>query len=148
MCSSDLIPATANATPSSAPRELPRWRFHRMLRGVSVARILFEPWGLGDTLVAVATAREMTGPVRLACQEKWHALLRLLLPSTTDLLPVTLPYTLRDKPSRWRRGPVRAVETGPCEVLSIRGDPRDWLAARDLFPRGKIRMSEIGRAHV
>jgi hypothetical protein len=107
----------------------------------NLRRIFFEPWGLGDALVAAAVAREIPECSALACKNRWHPILRAVLPESMGMMPLELPYTLRDKKSAWQRGELPPIHGEPCEVLSIRGDFRDWLAAKHLFPQGRTRMN-------
>lgn len=110
--------------------------------------IYFEPWGLGDVLVAAAILRENPADAALACKSRWHPLLRAVLPGNVPLLPVDLPYTTQSRKNRFQLpepgtgsslGSASVAEN--CTVLDIRGDFRDWRAARRLFPRAQIRMS-------
>ncbi len=38
--------------------------------------VFFEPWSLGDVMIAAAAARELAQPPAIACHSAWHPLLR------------------------------------------------------------------------
>jgi hypothetical protein len=103
--------------------------------------IYFEPWGLGDVLIAAAILRERPTDSALACKSRWHPLLRAILPVEVDLLAVELPYTTNSRRNAFDLGAIHPLVTNPCDVLNIRGDIRDRRAARRLFPGGTIRFS-------
>jgi hypothetical protein len=98
-------------------------------------KIFFEPWGLGDAVIAAAVAREVPDAV-LACKPQWQSLL-----APAQFLTVELPYTTRHRRSIGDMKNATPVLTETCEVLNIRGDVRDWFAARRLFPRGRRRFN-------
>lgn len=105
--------------------------------------VFFEPWSLGDVIIAAAAARQLDTPVTLACHPDWHPILRAACPQAElDLLPVLLPYTTRNRLHAFDKSQLGQI-THPevTDVLSIRGDLRDYSAARKLFPRARIRMS-------
>ena len=106
-----------------------------------VRRILFEPWALGDALIA-ASLLKMRPDFELACSEKWHPVLR----SVFDDAELRLSVGDAAYASRSRNSPVesKANPGGPAgevEVFSIRGDPRDYRLAKKLYPGAKIHMS-------
>jgi hypothetical protein len=104
--------------------------------------ILFEPWGLGDALIAFAIA--LQGPTRIsvACNSKWHEVINasaqgMALPK---LIGVNLQYRTRNHDQSHRKDALpRITERG--KVLSIRGDVRDYFAARKIFPESTIQMN-------
>lgn len=98
-------------------------------------KIFFEPWGFGDAVIAAAVAREVPDAV-LACKPQWRPLL-----APARFLPVELPYTTRQRRCACDLGAVEPVALESCGVLNIRGDVRDWFAARRLFPRGRRRFN-------
>lgn len=117
----------------------------------AVPRIAFEPWGLGDAVIAAAALRERATSgaewrdLSLATRSQWHPLLRAAAAAYGEELPfrllaTDLPYTTRDRTGPFDTGQARPVITRPANpseapiVLSIRGDARDWIAARKLFP--------------
>jgi hypothetical protein len=104
-------------------------------------RVLFEPWGLGDVLIAAAILCEQPAEAAIACKGRWHPLLRAIIPEEVDLLPIELPYTTTLRRSAFDCGEIAPVLTDRCDVLNIRGDLRDWRAVRKLFPHGRIRMN-------
>jgi hypothetical protein len=103
--------------------------------------IYFEPWGLGDVLIAAATLRERPADSALACKSRWHPLLRAILPTGVDLMAVELPYTTNSRRNAFDLGAICPLVTNHCDVLNIRGDLRDRRAARRLFPAATIRFS-------
>lgn len=106
--------------------------------------VFFEPWSLGDVMIAASTLRELPYPAAIACHSAWHSLLRHVLSEKTDLeiLPVDLAYTTRNRTHalEFTRTEGETAAYDASVVLSIRGDPRDFLAARKLFPKAQIRM--------
>jgi hypothetical protein len=120
------------------------------LRGTEQTTVLFEPWSLGDALIAASVLRERPQDLALACDPRWDRLLRLALKDVHPLrlLPVKAPYTgnyagksLRNKLT------IRPTVSYPCpplavyQVLSIRGDLRDRYLARRMFKDARVRMS-------
>ncbi|HWI41575.1 MAG TPA: glycosyltransferase family 9 protein [Verrucomicrobiae bacterium] len=109
-------------------------------------KIFFEPWNLGDALIAASVARVAPDRIVLACSSRWHEVLRLGTNGNLRLYPLDLPYVW----GRARRGPFdfgdiaeqavpfRELLKGDLEIISIRGDFRDWIAARRLFPRARF----------
>lgn len=107
--------------------------------------VFFEPWNLGDVIVAAAALRQTKRSVSLACHSMWHPLLQSALEEMPqlDLLAVDLPYTTRQRgnPFDTGNGAKNDCFADVREVLSIRGDLRDYAAARKIFPRARIRMN-------
>jgi hypothetical protein len=104
--------------------------------------VLFEPWGLGDYIIALAVALHDPARLSLACNSRWHETIRsvaqgLPLP---ELIAVDLGYGSRfqDK-SLQTHAPI--LRNRSTKVLSIRGDLRDYFAARRFFPDSTIRMT-------
>ncbi len=98
-------------------------------------RVFFEPWALGDAVIAAAVLRETAGADVLASHSRWHPLLSSLWEGGPPrLLPVDLPYTTRSARTRFDAGAESLEFTGFDEVLSIRGDLRDWRVAQRVFP--------------
>jgi hypothetical protein len=111
-------------------------------------KILFEPWNLGDAIIAAAIARTAPGRMLLACNSTWHDALTLASGNALRLLPLDLPYVWRmDKKflalgkAVSLRQRVAAEGCRQMEVISIRGDVRDWLAARRIFRGASFRFS-------
>jgi hypothetical protein len=106
--------------------------------------VLFEPWNLGDGIIAASALRELDYPAALACHPNWHSLLRNALPqkANLELIPIELPYTTRSRSHPFESSsPTNDERAHAAElVLSIRGDLRDYFAARRLFPHARIRM--------
>lgn len=112
-----------------------------------IETIMFEPWSLGDAVIAAAIARLGSGRWALACRREWHPILR---GSTANgcrfpLMSVSAPYTEKSR-KHWASGirflRVIGARRKPREtaVVSIRGDPRDWLLAKARFPGLRVRM--------
>ena len=112
---------------------------------MSFDRILFEPWSLGDAIIAAAAYRLAGKNAAFACNSRWHPILRVLLPTIAQeqLIAADLPYTAKFKTRFQGLSEVRPLNPRieVAEILSIRGDPRDWIAARKFFPGARIRMS-------
>ncbi|MEO6971710.1 MAG: glycosyltransferase family 9 protein [Chthoniobacterales bacterium] len=106
--------------------------------------VLFEPWSLGDVMIAAAALREMSRPAAIACHSIWHPLVRRALAEIPDLdlFAVDLPYTTRQRANPFDAGVAADAAKHPDvrEVLSVRGDLRDFRAAHAIFPRAHIRM--------
>ena len=107
--------------------------------------VLFEPWSLGDVVIAASVLRELRMPATLACHPDWHAILRGAFTGTRDLdlLSIALPYTTRKRTHAFDSAgeALDAPRVAGAVVLSIRGDARDYAAARKLFPGASIRMT-------
>jgi hypothetical protein len=104
--------------------------------------ILFEPWNLGDAIVAMATAMQDPDRLCVACHSKWHNILRsaahgLRMP---ELLTVDLGYVSRNKSDNFNIGTLPEW-VKDATILSIRGDIRDYLAAKKIFSKSRIRMT-------
>ncbi len=121
---------------------------NRTLRGPVTA--IFEPWGLGDALIAAAAAREMSDKFTLFCSSKWHPLIRAATKGALDLQAAEGTYTYRGSPQSLSQfftaflnkvSVLRTSNTNLSEVLSIRGDPRDWLLIKRTFPGIKTHMT-------
>jgi hypothetical protein len=102
--------------------------------------ILFEPWNMGDALIAAAIALQDPARLILACNSRWHPLLRAVAEGLTppQLVPVDLDYVHRTRTGRWNSRPLAPISTSSTPVATIRGDIRDYLAAKKLFPNARI----------
>ena len=106
-------------------------------------RVLFEPWHLGDAIIAASALRIHSQDLALACQSRWHPLLRVALAdgvTVPELIPLDLPYVNRDRKSRADVERLPRNWKAP-QVLGIRGDVRDRYAAGRIFPDSSVRMS-------
>lgn len=111
-------------------------------RAMKVRRIFFEPWGLGDALIAAAPLRVEPTGAALACNPRWHTLLAASsMAQPLNLLPVEIPYTTRTRSGRFELTGVKPIACDVEEVLSIRGDVRDCWLARKLFPGARLRVN-------
>lgn len=109
-------------------------------------KILYEPWNLGDAVIAASVAAAAPDTA-LACNSRWHEVLRLVSDGSLRLIPLDLPYVWRSHRGWYRPVPLPSLNqlvtaTGPeLEVVSIRGDLRDLLSARRSFPGARYRFS-------
>jgi len=103
--------------------------------------ILFEPWNMGDALIAAAIALQDPTRLVLACNPRWHPLIRAAAEGLTppDLLAVDLDYVSRSRTGRWNPGSLAVLSTSTTPVVTIRGDIRDYNAAKKLFPDANLR---------
>ena len=108
-------------------------------------KLLFEPWGLGDAVIAASILREAPEKFCLVCNEKWLEIISRAanLSGDKSIIPVSLNYATRNRKSVFDRNDAGAINQTEnfSEILSIRGDIRDWLSARKAFPGVPIRMS-------
>lgn len=105
---------------------------------------LFEPWGLGDSIIAAAAARERPEEFFLYCSSKWHPILREACDGKVILQPAELSYTSRLPQGAIGPSREKGTQNTPkaiVKIYSIRGDPRDWLAIRRFFPGVRVRMT-------
>ena len=110
--------------------------------------LLFEPWNLGDALIAASVARLAPDSIILACNSRWHEALTLASAGSLNLLPLDLPYVWRTGKRHGSLGDAAflgsrfsAAQLGALEVVSIRGDLRDWFAARRIFAAASCRFT-------
>ena len=103
-------------------------------------KLLFEPWNLGDAIIAASVARLAPDRFILACNSRWHEVLQLASNGSLNLLPLDLPYIWRTGKKFFSLGAAAslkskysATQLSTMEVISIRGDLRDWIAAQRLF---------------
>jgi hypothetical protein len=111
----------------------------------STKLILFEPWNMGDALIALAIALQAPGRLTLACNIRWHPLIRAAAEATgttcPELIAANLDYTNRTRTGRFDFGSLAPIATSASSVATIRGDIRDCLAAKKLFPQASIHTS-------
>jgi hypothetical protein len=105
--------------------------------------ILFEPWNMGDALIAAAIALQDPTRLALACNSRWHPLLRAAAEGipTPELIEVDLDYINRNRKGRWNSRRLTAISTSAIQVATIRGDIRDYRAAKKLFANATIHSS-------
>jgi Glycosyltransferase family 9 (heptosyltransferase) len=101
--------------------------------------VLFEPWHLGDALIAWSIALQDPGRLCLACNPKWHTLLNATSEgmNTPQFLGVSLLYINKVKPVPWDLGELPEISID-ADVISIRGDIRDYFAAKRIFSKSKV----------
>jgi hypothetical protein len=106
----------------------------------SKSSILFEPWNMGDAVMALAIALQDPTRLSLACNSKWHELLRCAAHGMDmpKFLSVDLGYISRNKDGYLKFGDLPKIYDNTT-VLSIRGDVRDYYAAKKMFPNSQIR---------
>lgn len=106
--------------------------------------ILFEPWALGDALIAAWACRQIQVPAKLFVHSRYRALVEAVTDSYGDIEvhSVDLSYTAKGRGKKFFKDlkTLQADSSEPVEVYSIRGDFRDYLAAKKIFPRAKIKM--------
>lgn len=102
--------------------------------------LLFEPWNLGDAIIAASVARLAPDRFILACNSRWHEVLRLASGGSLNLLPLDLPYVWKTDKKFFSLGDTASTVAGLqsygnriTDVISIRGDIRDWIAAHRIF---------------
>jgi hypothetical protein len=105
--------------------------------------ILFEPWNMGDALIATAIALQDPARLILACNSRWHPLIRAATEglTTPELIAVNLDYVDRSRTGRFSFGSLPILSPSATNTATIRGDIRDYLAARKLFPNASIHTS-------
>jgi len=137
-----------------------RFGMHHFLRMESWRPVFFEPWALGDALIAASVlrtwARRSGRAGVLACASRWHPVITAAMeveasaePPPLELWAVDLPYA-----GPYGRGPLDFDSAAPVKapphagaaeqelrVLSIRGDPRDYWAARRLLKGHQVEFS-------
>ena len=103
----------------------------------------FEPWSLGDAVIATNIAREIDGNVVVFANSKYRLLLTTLLGtnSRVQIKDIDLGYTSRGQGAYFLRDLIQAREINEPfdEVLSIRGDFRDVLVVAKIFRTLHIR---------
>ena len=102
--------------------------------------LLFEPWNLGDAFIAASIARADPDRIVLACNSRWHEVLRLASLNSLNLLPLDLPYVWRTGKKYFSLGAAASLRSAfsaeqlsTMRIISIRGDIRDCLAAHRIF---------------
>jgi hypothetical protein len=101
--------------------------------------ILFEPWNLGDVMIVLAIALQAPHRLSIACSSKWHELIRSVTEGMVapELISTDLGYVTRNKNRSFKFKDLPTIPTNDT-VLSIRGDARDYYAARTMFPNSRI----------
>lgn len=105
--------------------------------------LAFEPWSLGDAVIAARVARERPGSAVLVAP-RWTETLKVLWPGL-ELRTVDLAYTLKGQGRTWKDALKTIVPDREFsgEVVSIRGDVRDRRVARQMYPRAQFRFSGL-----
>jgi hypothetical protein len=112
--------------------------------------LLFEPWNLGDAIIAASVARTDPDHLTLACNSRWHEVLTLASKGSLKLLSLDLPYVWRTNKKFFSLGDAaasaaefRSKSHQKIKIISIRGDTRDWIAAHRLFPCADFKFSGL-----
>lgn len=104
-------------------------------------KLLYEPWGLGDACIAASVAIH-SSDTSLACRSAWHPVIAAATKRRGISLPlveVTTKYGVRFLEQNAKTGS-HSPMLSYTEVYSVRGDFRDYLQARKIFPGAKIKM--------
>jgi ADP-heptose:LPS heptosyltransferase len=104
--------------------------------------VIFEPWALGDAIIAASAARQLKQKTLVVIQSKYLGIITDLLAEAKNVsvMGINLKYTERAKGKRFIVDALRQNSAGISTkyVYSIRGDFRDHLIASRLFPKSKI----------
>ena len=107
--------------------------------------VLFEPWALGDAVIAAAAYRFRPQGKAIVCHSRWIEMLQEAFPKDVPsyFQPIDLPYTTRLNAGKFDFGnqSSEAKHLRVTQVFSIRGDMRDWIAAKKHFPGVKVNMT-------
>ena len=95
---------------------------------------------MGDALIAAAVALQAPDRLIVACNTRWHPLIQAASEGlhALEVLPVDLEYVHRQRRGRWDLGSLPSFPHH-TRVLSSRGDIRDFLAAKRIFPNSSVR---------
>jgi hypothetical protein len=107
-------------------------------------KVIFEPWGLGDAVIAASAVRENPSELILSCNPKWHSLIQGASTTLPKIISTQSPYTERggDKSlMQFLKQIIPSSDHSINEVLSVRGDFRDLMTIFYTYPRIKIRMN-------
>jgi hypothetical protein len=84
----------------------------------------------------------------LACNSRWHEVLTLISQGSLRLIPLDLPYVWRSHRGWYDLSPppplsdyIPESDRHDLEVISIRGDLRDWISARRTFTKARFEFS-------
>ena len=104
-----------------------------------------EPWSLGDAIIAASVSRCMNIPVSLFINSKFTLLIQRLLIdySHVKVVALDLDYTERGH-GRLFLSDLKKIQRQAehfSAVYSVRGDFRDYLIGKKLFPSSKMRFS-------
>ncbi len=100
--------------------------------------VLFEPWHLGDAVIATSVAELNQKKYTVACNSLWIPILRLLSPNT-HFLKIDAHYILGGGGRFTVACDSELIDSADYRaVVSIRGDIRDFLLARRLFGMSKL----------
>lgn len=106
----------------------------------SKRKVLFEPWHLGDVIIAAATFRAMPENLAIACAQKYYSVLKNIVPTImpSQMILISADHT-DGKGNKFKFSAPIQIFNDDVEVLSIRGDVRDLILAKRTFPAAKIR---------
>jgi ADP-heptose:LPS heptosyltransferase len=110
--------------------------------------ILFEPWGLGDAVIAASVMHIEPDRYLLACNSRWHGLLAAAGIPQEKMIALDLAYATYKRKGFYDLNQLNhdafektLSKRTVVNVLSIRGDFRDLLAARRLFPKARVKIT-------
>lgn len=111
-------------------------------------KVLYEPWNLGDAIIAASIASASSDAIMLACNSRWHEVLTIISNGSLRLLPLDLPYVWRSHKGWYDLSPPPPLahfipdrDRHRIEVISIRGDLRDWMSAHRTFKEASFNFS-------
>lgn len=106
-------------------------------------KIFFEPWGLGDAIIAASFFRNCADPCVLVVDQKWLPIMNRLitLDPNKKIIGVDPKYTRKfDKKFGLEKVGDKSTYTKQDVVYSIRGDVRDYFFAKMIFKKAKVKM--------
>ena len=106
--------------------------------------ILFEPWAMGDALIAASALALRPDELVLVCQSRWHQIVLDAIPDleAASLIGIETSYEAKSGKSGVTCSiDPRFKELNGAPVYSIRGDVRDYYLARKIFDRSRVRMT-------
>ena len=106
--------------------------------------ILFEPWALGDALIAASVFTLRPNDFVLVCQKKWHPIILDAIESIKpeDMIGIEASYEPKNSKARVEYSvDPEAKQFDGSPVYSIRGDVRDYYVAKRIFRHSSVRMS-------
>jgi hypothetical protein len=104
-------------------------------------KLLFEPWGLGDACIAAAVAIHGRD-CAVACRSAWHPLIEAAVKKNgkeVRLIEASVAYGVRFIEKN-EANQVSVLKAKFLEVLSIRGDFRDYIWMVRQYHDARIRM--------
>lgn len=106
--------------------------------------ILFEPWAMGDALIAASILAVRPSEFVLVCQHKWHEIILGAIGGVdnSDLIGIATSYESKNNKARLEYVvDPEAHQFDGSPVYSIRGDVRDYFVAKRIFRKSTVHMS-------